>query len=240
MNKRVVGFFLMIVSILLVLMIQINFTGYSISLSYFEIPLIHLIIVSFFIFSLILIFSGESLDAIIIPTQASEKRTREKTDIALKYRNKYGAKLLIASGGETPALSRHYKNGAQIIYARLRQNDVRPIDIKIDGRSRNNIENILFSLEKLRGIKVEKIGIVSYPGHLDRFDEIIDHGKKEGVIDPKIKFYRIETDENLIERLYEMPARYITRKQMGRGIKNAKIPEGWIKSLANYVMKIFS
>jgi len=230
----------MVISIISAFVFPTNLIGYSIFLGDFAVSWVYFIITLLFIFSLILVMSRESLDAIIIPTQASEKRTREKTDIALRYKNRYGAKFLIASGGKTPALSEHYKHGAQIIYERLRQNNVKPIDIKIEGRSKDNIENILLSLEKLRGTKVKKVGIVSYPSHLDRFDEIIYIGKKEGVIDSNIQFYRIETDEKFIEKLYEIPARYITRRQMRGGIKNAKPSDGWHKKLANYVMKFFS
>jgi len=50
--------------------------------------------------------------------------------------------------------------------------------------------------------KVKDIGIVSYPDHLDRFENYLKEAKQKGTIPKRVKIHRIETDETLKEEAY--------------------------------------
>ncbi len=202
-----------------------------------EISFISLLGFVFLAISFILYASIRSLDAIIIPGQTNERRTREKAAFAAEYYRKHGAKVIIASGGKTPLLDPKYRSEAEIIYKTLVEKGLPKDKIILEEESRDNVSNILCSLKYVRG---HNIGIVSYPKHLDRFEYIIEQGKKEGVIDKRLKVHRIETDEKLAEKLYEIPAGIITRRSLKKGLKDVHVPEGLLKRITNYVMKRFS
>ncbi|MEK6893236.1 MAG: YdcF family protein [Nanoarchaeota archaeon] len=162
---------------------------------------------------------------------------REKSVQAAKYYHEHGARVIIASGGETPLLDPKYKSEAEMICNTLIKEGVPKDKIILDEESKDNVGNIVNSLRHVHG---HDIGIVSYPKHLDRFEHIIEKGKEEGVFDKNLRVHRIETNQSLAERLYEIPAGIITKRSLRKGVNSAKIPEGLMKKVANYLMKKFS
>ena len=237
-EKRLAVFYLLFSLQLFILTGTIYFTGYSIYQDFsYKINLLQIVAITFIFISVILFVSSTGLDALIIPSQASEKRTREKARRAADYYHHHQVGVLVASGGKTPGLNPKYNSDAEIIFEELVKAGVPRDKIILEDKSRDNLENVLYSLKKTSGTE---IGIVSYPRHLDRFEYIIEKGKEQGVIDSRIKIHRVETNQKLIEQAYEIPAGIITRRAMKRGINSAKIPEGWMKKVANYVMKLFS
>lgn len=229
------------------------------------------------------------LDAVIIPTQASERRTRKKAEriaydpatcgdqlaivrksaeaeegvaecflfnyVSLKENRsplpglEYLTGMVVASGGKTPALSPRYTSGADLVSETLLEIGIPLSKIKFEGKSRDNVENILFSL-KQAGLgdydaqTNKKIGIISYPHHLDRFEQIINEAKRQGIINPTLTVYRIETDEKWIEKVYEIAARRFTARRLEQGFENigqtGNLTEGFVKTLINYAMKWLS
>lgn len=240
MMKRRIGFGFLVLSIFsLFLLNPVLITGYVIadtqpSKYYYMIPLV------FFIMSLVLMTSRTYLDAIIVPTEASTSRIRNKAHVAAgAYRDRH-AKIIVASGGAMPYMKPKYKHEAHVVYEELRKAGIRPAEIRVDGTSRDNLENILHSLKKLEGRGAKDIGIVSYPAHLDRFDKIIDKAKEEGIIPHDMHFHRIETDQTLTETLWEIPARMLTNYQLKRGAGNAKTNIGFAKKALYWFVRNFA
>ena len=89
----------------------------------------------------------------------------------------------------------------------------------VEPQARNTIENVLYSLEKIKKRGGTDVGIVSYPRHLDRFENIIKRGKEEGVIDKNFEIYRIPTkyEEAPREKVYEFLSRILGRYKLRHG-----------------------
>ena len=178
-----------------------NHVGY---LSYSTIIGFVFLIVSFIIFT-----SRESLDAIVIPTGGGEydsetnmySQDRDRAQKAIRRRNRLNERGYYVISG-----ARHDDEkvkGGQVysIYNFLREHGIKPSEIMIEGKSKDTLENVLYTLKKVKN-REEKNGVgrpwniafVSYPEHLERFDDFEKEAIKRGVIEKKdFKFHKIRT-----------------------------------------------
>lgn len=178
------------------------------------------------------------LDTILCPTQASEKRTRDLADSAVLQFKKTHAQRIIVSGGKTPALDKKYNFSCDVAYERIIKKGIKKDKIVRECKSRDSIENILFSTRLFLG---KRIGIVGYNSHLKRFDKIIDTAKKQGLLSKQLKFYKIKINELLIEKIYEIPASLFTSIDLNSKLnKPINDLNGLKKTISNYLMKFFS
>lgn len=192
-----------------------------------------------FTLSLLILISRQSLDAIIIPTGPSYEVGKERADRAGEEYKKRGSKILLISGREENSKGNTQR---KVIYEELRKYGIKPSQIKIEQQSRDTLENVLFSIKKVRRFGGNDIGIASNPSHLDRFMQIINEGKREGIIDRNLRVYRLETRERLGETVYGLFANLLNRYKLRRGLEGARhyeIPK-WIKTIGNYVFNLFS
>lgn len=121
----------------------------------------------------------------------------------------------------------------------LRQAGIKPLEIRIENKSEDTLENILYSLRKINGTE---IGVVSSPSHLDRVEYIVRRGKEDGSIDKNIHIYRIETKESFADKIYSVPASLLTRYKLRKGLKDVKLSEGFVKKMRTafiYLVKMF-
>jgi hypothetical protein len=109
-----------------------------------------------FIFGIILflilfiLISRRKLDAIMIPIGPSYEIDRERASAAAKrYAHGKGADYLIISGalGEGKTLKESKRAD---IYQTLRSYGIKAGDIRIEGKSKNSLENLLYSLKKVK------------------------------------------------------------------------------------------
>ena len=172
--KKKIGIFLLICSfILLIWGINSNLTGNVIS-EYFSntLTIIHILGLIFLLFGAVLFLERKSLDAVIIPTGHLYERNIKRA----KRGSEEKAKYYIISGYLDKNKPVRESQTADI-YNALIKYGINSSDIKIERRSKDSLENAIFSLNKLKGLKT--IGIVSYPEHLKRFEYIINKAKKE-------------------------------------------------------------
>ena len=218
-----------------------SLSGYAVySGSYHAQSYFYLLSVVFLVISFLLFTYRRTLDVLMIPTEASTTRIRAKSRTAAKWYKEHGAKVIVASGGEMPFLDRAYKNEAEVVRDELRKAGVSDSHIYVEGNSRDTVENVIFTLRKMyaRGEHVRDIGIVSYPSHLDRFETIIKDGQDKGDIDPRIRIHRIETDETLTERLWEIPARFVTNYRLRNGVSRGEAQVGLGKRILYFAQKL--
>lgn len=241
MIKRKIGFVLLIISFISILMtVQGTVTGYVIVGQASPHEFFYIVPLVFFLMSLLLLTSRTYLDAIIVPTEASTSRIKNKARVASEAYRTHHAKVIVASGGVMPYMDPQYKHEAHVVYKELRKAGIRPAEIRVDGTSRDNLENILHSLKKLEGTGATDIGIVSYPAHLDRFENIIKKAREEGLISEETHFHRIETDQTLTETLWEIPAKILTNYQLRRGVRGAKTRVGSAKKALYWLVRKLS
>jgi len=146
--------------------------------------------------------------AIVIPTSPSYQEDIERTERALQEAEEKGTKYFIISGckGEVPLKESQRAN----IYRRLRKDNIKPSQIRIEPDSFDTRENVLYTAhllkEKLNGQPLPlKVGFVSYPSHLNRIKDFENIAVKKGLIQREIfDFQRIETNETLEEKIYEL------------------------------------
>jgi len=168
----------------------------------------------FLMASFIIFTSRQTLDAIIIPT-GGFKENAKRTKRALAEYEKRGTKYFVISGEkEKPKLRESHRNQ---IYRELRKYGIKPSQMKIEGKSKNTLENALYSLKKLRGFK--DIGIVSYPEHLERFEYIVKKAKEGGEIPKDVTIHQIKTKQTLQEWIYGTLANIKERYRLRKGIK---------------------
>lgn len=175
---------------------------------------LHIIGFAFFLISILIFASKQTLDVIIIPTGPSYEIDKERTEKALEeYKKEKGSVFMITGRIDEP------KRNSQVykIYQHLRNSGLKPSQMIVEGKSRNTIENVLFSLEKLKKKGAKDIGIASNPSHLDRFEYVIQKSKEEGIVNENFRVHRLETPENLREKIYGFLADMKTRYKLRKG-----------------------
>jgi hypothetical protein len=124
------------------------------------------------------------------------------------------------------------------IYRHLREHGVIPKNMMVEGESSDTEENLLYSLKKIKekakkeGIKRPlDVGVVSYPGHLERFEGFYKAALREDLIkEEDFVFHRIKTDETDQERAYEEdPLRRLLHEYKLATLGRFKSKEGGIK-----------
>jgi len=236
MDKNKLGFIFFIIA--LCFLSSPSFTGNVIGGNYYFNPTFFIGFV-FLIISFVIFVSRQRLDAILIPTSPSYEKDMERADAAAKeYLQGKGANYLIISGaiGEKKLSESQRKK----IYDRLRNYRIQPSELRIEGESKNTLENLLNSLKKVKKHGAKRIGIASNPSHLDRYEDILRVAKREGIVDKDFKIYRIETSENFADKVYGFFSRLFYRYKLGRGIEKAKKREtpGWVKGLTNFFYRL--
>lgn len=238
MDKNKLGMFLFLVALILfILSNPFNLTGNVIG-GGMEMNYLFVIGIIFLIGSFVAFVSRQKLDAIVIPTGGSYETDMARTERAVKrYLPKEegedkGAKNIIISGslgGKEVSKSQRAD-----IYRRLREYGIKPIEMGIEGESKNSLENLLNTIKKVKKKGAKRIGIVSNPSHLDRYQDILAAAKKEGLVDKDFKIDRIETKESFGEKAYGFASRLFYRYKLGKGLEMAgkrKTP-GFLKKVA--------
>lgn len=198
------------------------------------------------IFSFVLFVSRHGLDALIIPTGPSHEEDIERTKRAYREHKEHGKDYFVISGelGDKK-LSESQRAD---IYRELRKHGVKPSQISIEGKSRNTVENMIYSLEKIKERGGREVGISSYPGHLDRFKDIFERARDEGIVDENFHLHRLPTrtrkNQSAKESIYETLSGILHRYKMRHGIKEALKSEDesiikYLKKAGNYALSLF-
>ena len=230
--KKLFGFIFLIASLTLLSLGSFSITG-NVVANYFPSKLFsfHLIGLIFLLVSILIFTSKKSLDAIIIPT-GDEQTDIERPQTASKRK---ADDCYVISGYVDKRRPIKYQQSATI-YRELRKLGIKPSHIKIEGKSHDSLENALYSLEKLKGMK--EIGIVSYPWHLKRYKEIIEEAQKEGIITKNIKIEYIPTKETAKEKVYGFLGNIKEKYRLRHGIKEAqKHRTGWFGNLIKKIIE---
>ena len=189
----------------------------------------------FFILALVVLASRQALDAILIPTgDLSPDLKRTKRAYAEGKERKDQVYLIT---GVDLAVNKAETYG---IYKQLRSHGVPPRNIRIEGRSKTTLENVLESLKKLKDMGAHDVGIASYGTHLDRFEYVIKKAKEEGIIEPGYAFrvHRLPVQETWGEHIYGVVSNLLYRYELRKGLKNAEKP--WFHEPIKKVISYFA
>ncbi|MFH1311548.1 MAG: YdcF family protein [Nanoarchaeota archaeon] len=211
MNKRILSSIFLLLALIILSFPYLSITGNVIN----EIPsgqnIIYLIALVFFIASVFLFLSKKSLDAIIIPTGTLEADiNRTKKALSEKDKLKDTGYFLI-SGYKGQGFEGMRKGQSYRIYTYLRNQGVLPRDIRIEGKSSDTEENVLYTLKKMKDLeektgkhKLFDIAFVSSPAHLKRFEDFYDEAVKRGLVNKNdFRFHKIKTTGEGEEKDYE-------------------------------------
>ncbi len=245
LRKNNLGLILFVLGIFILISKNFTITGGVIN-SNFQFSFYSILGFVFIIGSFIIFASRHSLDAIIIPTGSNYEEDIERTTRAYKEHKGNKASYFVISGSlGDKKLSESQRAD---IYRELRKHGVKPSQMTIEGKSRNTVENIVRSLEKIKKRGGKEVGIASYPGHLDRFVDIIKRGKEEELIDKEFHVHRLETrsrkNQTPKERLYETLSGVLHRYKLRHGVEKAMKSEDepiikYLKKAGNFIFNPF-
>jgi len=212
--KKIMAFVFLVLAFVTSFFGNFNFTGRIISENYFNFLPLNLIAIAFLLISILMFTNKKSLDAIIIPTGGHEKNIERA-----KRGEEKEAKYYLISGHINKNNPIKESQTAEI-YNELRKYGIKPSQMKIEGKSKDSLDNIMYSLEKLKGMK--NIGIVSYPKHLKRFEYIIEKAKKEKIIPSDLEITYIPTNESSKEKIYGFLALLKEKYRLRKGINQGR------------------
>ena len=228
----------------------------------------YILALAFFLVSVFLFLSKQSLDAIVIPSGGGTFDSETKMWSQDRDRAEKG----LASGGKLKPEGYYVVSGykgqgmkeirgqSYSIYNFFREHGIKPKKMIIEGRSHDSEENVLYTLKKLKEIEEKRgierswdIAFVSYSKHLKRFKDFYEEAVKQGLVDKDdFRFHEIKTENDeqmgyedsafrkLIHeyKLKTMKMRYGAK---GGGIKYNEKPDfviNLIRGLANLKKKI--
>ncbi|MCH8945694.1 MAG: YdcF family protein [Nanoarchaeota archaeon] len=250
MRKNTLGMIFLVLSLVFLLApTSLTITGNVILENFhFGFSYFYIIGIIFLFSSMIIFVSRQTLDAIIIPTSPSHEEDIERAGKAGKEEDKLKDEGYFLISGYVPKEKgkRLYKGSqTQDIYRELRKHGIKPSEIKIEPKARNTIENVIYSLEEIKKRGGKDIGIVSYPGHLDRFEDIIRQAKEEGLVDRKFDIHRMPTryKETQKEKAYEFLSRILNRYKLRHGVEEALKSEDdplvkFVKKAKDYLLNL--
>jgi hypothetical protein len=99
---------------------------------------------------------------------------------------------------------------------------------------------MLYSLKKIKDKGGREVGIVSYPWHLERFNEIVKRGKKEGLIDEDFNIHRIETNQSIKQGIYGILGEILQIYRLRHGIKKSLDSSRNENKFTNFIKNILS
>ncbi len=205
-HKNPVGFSLLVLSaVFLLISLNPTITGSIIGVNE-KISPVYLVSLIFFISSVLIFASRQTLDAIMIPT-GSYKTDKERTERAYEEgKDKPGQVYLITGRIDKPVKTSQVYS----IYKQLRSYGIKPGKIRIEGKSAN-------TLEKLKQMGAHDVGIASNPTHLDSFEDLIKEAKKEGIAGNDLRVHRLTAPESFRDWVYGIVHRTIYRYELAHG-----------------------
>lgn len=248
MKRKKIGLFLFGVSLILFSAgLMSSMTGGIIGAKIINFSVFQILGFCFFIGSLILLMSRQSLDAIVIPTGGGkwnpESQMYSEDEERAKKGFSEGEKLkkegyYVISGYKGEGIKEMQGGQSYSIYKFLRNHGVKPSKMIVEGKSHDTMENVLYTLKKLKE-KEEKNGVerpwniafVSYKDHLKRYNDFETEAIKKGLVNKNdFEFHEIPTNENSEEKDYETsPMRKILHRYKLATIGKYKLKDGGIK-----------
>ena len=232
------GIFFLILSFLsLVISFNPSLTGAVIGII-IETSYLYILSLVFFLVSIFFFLSRQTLDVIVIPTGTWEADI-DRAKKALSERDRLkGGRYFVISGYKGQGTREMREGQSYRIYKYLRSQGVIPGDIRIEGKSHDSEENVLYTLKKLKDME-EKMGrskpleiaFVSSPSHLKRFHDFYNAAVQKGLVDRgDFRFHEIPTEGLGEEAGYEAsPFRRLIHEYKLRTMNRYKKKSGGVK-----------
>ncbi|MCR4327550.1 MAG: YdcF family protein [Nanoarchaeota archaeon] len=161
---------------------------------------------TFFMASLILFVANKSLESLVIPTGTLEADEKRVETAMRSYSHTKEPKPYVLVSGEIHRDERgRPKPDTQqySIYKELREHyGLKPSDFIIEGKSRDTLENFLYSIKKLKRKKVNHMKIATNPTQYWRFKLFEREAKREGLVDDSFEVEPLYTSESPKEFVY--------------------------------------
>lgn len=211
MNRRILSSVFLLIALVILALPHLNFTGAFVEKLEAGYNILLLLALTSFIASVFLFISRKSLDAIVIPTGTWEADI-DRTKKALSERDKLEDNgYFLISGYKGEGTEGMRKGQVYRIYKYLRDNGVVPGDIRIEGKSHDTRENVLYVLKKMKELEEKtgrerplNIAFVSSSAHIKRFEDFYEEAVKRGLINKKdFRFHKIKTEGEGEEKRYE-------------------------------------
>ncbi|PIO08683.1 hypothetical protein COU59_00445 [Candidatus Pacearchaeota archaeon CG10_big_fil_rev_8_21_14_0_10_34_12] len=165
----------------------------------------------FLLISMILLLGRKSLDAIVIPTGGGEFEPQEemyyqdeaRAKKALRRKSWLDDEGYFVISGKVHDDEKVRGGQSVSIYNYLKRHGIKPGNIMIEGKSKKTMENVIYTLKKIKEREIRKHGkirrpirvaFVSYPEHLKRFEDFEKTAIERGYFDRgDFEFHKIRT-----------------------------------------------
>jgi len=137
--------------------------------------------------------SGIEFDLIMIPIAGEKDENIERVERAVEEQSRSWAIC---------GFDKNLNNYHEEIYKKLRQAGVGPLQIYLDGNSRDTLGNVIGLAKIINKTDSKKIGVASYFSHICRIMYFADRAKGEGIIDKDIEIIALPTEQTWRELLY--------------------------------------
>ena len=226
MKKRVIGIFGFVLGIFFILQ-NISITGNVISDYIQNFSFQNIIGLAIIFISLFLLIERKSLDA--IPTgggvfdekEGMYSQDRDRARTALEHGGDLEEKGYFVISGYKGKNKKEISEGQSYsIYKFLRRHGIKPKDMVVEGQSHDTLQNVVYTLKKIKAKEQKEgdkrpwhIAFVSYPRHLERFEDFVEQAEKKGIVNKgDFIFHKIPTGKNSEEekRYENNPARRLS------------------------------
>jgi len=193
--------------ILLIISLDLNITGAVIGSSTIQIENNYLFIISLvlLIISAVFFVANKSLESLVIPTGTFEA-DKKRVEVAMRsYAHSRDKPYLLVSGEIHRNEEGDIERGTQqySIYRELRDHyGLKPSDFIIEGKSRDTLENFLFSIRKLKKKRINHLKIATNPTQYWRFKLFERQAKREGLLEESFEIEPLYTSESPKEFVY--------------------------------------
>jgi uncharacterized SAM-binding protein YcdF (DUF218 family) len=200
------NFALFIIGLMAILLFSdITFIGAAIQETTNPTTPIFIIGLTLIMVALILQSTNNSLETILVPT-GTPLAAKERTKTAIKeYKKETDKPYVLISGVLDRDESRKIKKDSQTydIYKEFKKkSDIKPSEFIIEGKSKDTLENFLYSIKKLKDKNIEHVKIATNPTQYWRFKLFENEAKKEGLIKNSFEMTPLYTHETPKEFLY--------------------------------------
>tara|TARA_Y100000310_G_C20697277_1_gene826603 strand:+ start:2031 stop:2867 length:837 start_codon:yes stop_codon:yes gene_type:complete len=183
-----------------------------------DFSLFKIIGIIFLFVSMIIFVSRQTLDVIVIPTGAGEfnaeeemySQDRDRAEKAVRRRNRLSEEGYFVISGRKHEDKKIKRGQSVSIHNYLTRHGIKPENIITEGKSYDSLENVLYTLKKVkekegkkhgRTTKPIRIAFVSYSEHLKRFEDFEKEAIRKGLIEKgDFEFYNIKTFPRWDER----------------------------------------
>lgn len=142
------------------------------------------------------------LEVVLVPTGDDQKADMQRANKGARFYRYYSNRFILVSGSTDGKCFLSSQPGH--IYKCMRKKGVPRSKFLFESKSRNTVENVIYSCKLMKEKGIEGVSVVSNPLHLLRFYLIFNKAKKDKYVDKDLRVRYVPVSESLIDLFKEL------------------------------------